>query len=75
MPVSPISISKVGETSQRMSPASKWMFEGEPRHLVMVLLDQEPIGLLGIQQERDDVCQGRDQDPSQSGVAGRDLLD
>ena len=58
-----------------MSPASKRMFEGEPRHLVMVLLSQDPIGLLSIQEEGDDVGQGRDQDPSHSGVAGRDMLD
>ena len=66
----------MGETGQRVSPASDWMFDGEPGHLLLLgLLDQESAGLLGVQEERDEVGQGGHQDPSQSGMVSRDLLD
>ena len=58
-----------------MSSASTWMFDGKPRHLLLVLFLQDPTRMLGVQQERDEFGQGGDQDPSQPGVVNRDLLD
>ena len=46
---SPISVSEVGKTRQRMSPSSDWMFDGESHHLVLGRFDQESAGLLGVQ--------------------------
>ena len=50
------------------------MFDGEPGHLGLGLLHQESAGLLGVQEERDEVGQGGHQDPSQSRMVSRDLL-
>ena len=46
---SPVSLSEVGETGERVSPASSWMFDGEPGNLVVLgLFDQESAGLLAV---------------------------
>ena len=58
-----------------MSPASERLFDREPGHLLLGRFYQECAGLLGVQEERDEVGQGGDQDPSQLGMVCRHLLD